>query len=155
MATITGTSGRDILRGTSLEDVISGYGGNDTIIAWGSRDRIYGGAGNDDIEAGYGNDYVRGGPGHDDIEGDDGNDWLYGGGGADVFEFDEDDGYDNIRDWQDGQDRIDLDDFDLSLSQVLRAARQVGDNVKFYLEETTIVVHNADRADFSGADFIL
>ena len=57
--TITGTSGRDVLRGTSRRDVICGLG----------ADRIAGGGGDDVIEGGTGNDRVDGGPGRDTVRG--------------------------------------------------------------------------------------
>ena len=173
MATIRGNNGNNELEGTSLADVIRGYGGrdeiegrggndrayggdgNDEIDGDGGNDRLYGNTGNDEIDGGSGDDYLYGGGGRDHIDGGRGNDSLYGNGGADVFEFEPGDGYDHVRDWQDGVDRLDLEDFNLTLSQARSSARQVGDDVKFYLDGTTVVVHDAERADFSGADFIL
>lgn len=66
VATIVGTSGDDVLRGTPRGDVIVAGAGND---------RIYGMGGNDLICAGPGADFVDGGGGVDSV---------FGGGGADV-----------------------------------------------------------------------
>ena len=49
MATITGTSGSDILNGTSGDDTISGLGGNDTIYMSAGEDAINGGSGFDTL----------------------------------------------------------------------------------------------------------
>ena len=57
-ATIVGTSGHDVIHGTSHADVI---------VAKGGRDTIYGGGGNDIICAGGGDDTVYGGRGSDDV----------------------------------------------------------------------------------------
>jgi Ca2+-binding RTX toxin-like protein len=59
--TITGTSGRDVLRGTDGPDVIAGRAGHDLIIGGGGIDRICGGAGNDKLDGGPGSDHLDGG----------------------------------------------------------------------------------------------
>ncbi|MDQ0422384.1 Ca2+-binding RTX toxin-like protein [Peteryoungia aggregata LMG 23059] len=90
----TGTSGADILKGGTRDDVIYGYGGADKIWAGAGDDRIVGGTGadtlrgedgDDTIWAGAGNDKVVGGAGADTITGDDGQDTVYGGDGNDVI----------------------------------------------------------------------
>lgn len=85
-ATIVGTPGPDILRGTTRSDVIVGLGGND---------RIYGGKGNDLICGGFGVDVLSGGDGSDSliagapsapVQPRDGwADVLIGGAGSDVL----------------------------------------------------------------------
>ena len=47
MATINGTSNRDILHGTNANDIINGYAGNDTLIGELGTDIVNGGLGND------------------------------------------------------------------------------------------------------------
>ena len=84
-ATIVGTSGRDILKGTRRADVIVAKGGNDTIVGRGGNDLICSGAGADDIRAGGGRDKVSGGSGKDAIAGGYGLDLLLGQGAADVI----------------------------------------------------------------------
>ena len=82
-ATIVGTGGEDVLRGTKLPDVIVGLGGNDTITGASGNDTICAGPGNDIISAGNGHDFVDGGSGNDTILGGFGNDFLRGGLGHD------------------------------------------------------------------------
>jgi Ca2+-binding RTX toxin-like protein len=85
MATITGTSGADILNGTASADTISGLGGNDTLNGKAGNDTIKGGAGLDKIWGDLGNDTLYGDAGDDQMWGGDGNDVMYGGIGNDVM----------------------------------------------------------------------
>jgi uncharacterized repeat protein (TIGR01451 family) len=72
--TVTGTSGRDVLRGTPDRDVICGLGGND---------RLLGKGGSDVLKAGSGADLLRGGKGNDHLIGHGGEDRFSGGAGRD------------------------------------------------------------------------
>ena len=174
MATIVGNNGSNELFGTRFADLIRGLGGDDEIEARGGNDRVYGGAGNDEIDGdagndslygdggndeidgGDGNDVLFGGTGHDELDGGTGNDVLTGGAGRDIFEFDRGDrGTDRITDWTDGQDRIDLDDFDYILNQALSRGDQVGNNVRFDFAGSIVIVEDAQLSNFAGADFIL
>ena len=112
--TLTGTPGRDRLRGGAGDDTIIGLGGNDTLIGLGGNDRILGNGskdklngnqGNDDLLGGAGNDTLRGGGGNDILRGDRGVDILIGGNGRDRFIL-EAGGKDIIRDFKDKQDRL-------------------------------------------------
>jgi Ca2+-binding RTX toxin-like protein len=76
--TIVGTSGNDVLTGTSARDVICGGGGSDTIYGMGGDDVLCGGPGADTI---------YGGAGDDALEGDSGADYLDGGSGGDTAVF--------------------------------------------------------------------
>jgi Ca2+-binding RTX toxin-like protein len=76
VATITGTSGADILNGTTSADTINGLGGNDS---------LNGKAGNDTIKGGTGLDKVWGEAGNDQLWGDDGDDQVWGGTGNDIM----------------------------------------------------------------------
>ena len=91
-ATIVGTAGDDVLRGTSGKDIIAGLAGDDLIYGLGGgdilcggpgRDRIYGQAGKDIIIGAGSTDRLYGGPGDDIIEGDAGSDRMWGGRGND------------------------------------------------------------------------
>jgi Ca2+-binding RTX toxin-like protein len=175
MATITGTNGRNELGGSRLADLIRGLGGNDELEGRGGNDTIDGGrgndeidgddgndrlignAGNDDIDGGSGHDLLWGGGGRDHLDGGSGNDRLWGGLGSDVFEFERHDGADRIEDFQDGIDRIDLDDFDFtSAARALSYADQVGNHVVFaFGAGDRLTVMNTDLAELSGADLIL
>jgi Tol biopolymer transport system component len=96
-ATLIGTPGPDVLKGTKRKDVVIALGGNDRIDTYTQGDVICGGAGRDTIDAGDNGeggsfDLVRGGPGADKITlgpelgkafGDGGNDVLLGSKGGD------------------------------------------------------------------------
>jgi Ca2+-binding RTX toxin-like protein len=69
-ATIVGTPGDDVLRGTKFQDWIVGLGGNDILIGKGGEDSLCGGSGDD---------VLRGKAGPDRLRGGDGDDRLYGG----------------------------------------------------------------------------
>lgn len=83
-ATIEGTPGDDVLRGTHGHDVIAGVSGDDAIFGLGGDDYICGGEGDDQIEAAGGDDFVFGGAGHDQVLAGSGDDYAYGGPGDDV-----------------------------------------------------------------------
>ena len=79
-----GTTGADVLQGTTSDDSpIAGLGGNDTVYGGDGDDVLYGDDGpprNDD-----GNDQVYGGPGDDRLSDNGGADLLNGGGGNDTI----------------------------------------------------------------------
>lgn len=76
VATVVGTDGDDLLRGTAGTDVISGLGGNDVLLGLDGDDVICGGAGNDVINGNDGDDRLFGGPGTDLVNGNDGDDVI-------------------------------------------------------------------------------
>lgn len=115
---IEGDARNNRLRGTSEADRILGFGGNDILIGQGGNDTLNGGTGNDDLKGqqgndvlkgGVGQDILRGGVGADTLIGGAGRDTLIGGAGADIFVIGERFGLEEIRDFQDGIDRIRLD----------------------------------------------
>jgi peptidoglycan/xylan/chitin deacetylase (PgdA/CDA1 family) len=81
--TITGTSGRDVLRGTPGNDVICGRQGDDIIFGGGGRDVLRGGRGRDILYGQDGADTLLAGPGAgDELHGERGNDYLDARDGA-------------------------------------------------------------------------
>jgi Ca2+-binding RTX toxin-like protein len=91
-ATIIGTPGNDVQRGTRRQDVMIGLEGNDSLSGLAGNDVICGGSGNDVLGGGKGddallgqrgNDKLKGGPGQDKLKGGPGKDKLNGGGGKD------------------------------------------------------------------------
>jgi uncharacterized delta-60 repeat protein len=82
-ATVIGTAGRDLLKGTKKADVIAGLGGNDTINGLAGNDIVCGGAGADRLTGGAGADRLLGDAGADILTGGAGADTLTGGLGAD------------------------------------------------------------------------
>jgi Ca2+-binding RTX toxin-like protein len=82
-ATIVGTSGNDVRKGTSGKDVIVGLGGNDRLSGLAGNDLICGRAGKDTLKGGKGNDKLYGKAGKDTLKGGPGKDKLEGGPGKD------------------------------------------------------------------------
>ena len=53
------------------------------------------------------------------LRGEDGQDYLVGGYGADIFKFITlDSGIDRVEDYEDGQDRLNVKDWDVSFNQL-------------------------------------
>jgi Ca2+-binding RTX toxin-like protein len=98
--TKTGGAGADRLTGGLGADQLRGLSGNDTLIASAGNDRLSGDAGND---------VLYGGTGRDVIDGGSGRDTLFGGSGVDVFVFQQGDGIDSLRDFQNGVDRLQVE----------------------------------------------
>lgn len=78
-ATIVGTRGDDIIRGTSRGDVIVAGPGNDVVHGGGGRDQICGGDGADVLYGDVHPDLLQGGRGPDRVYGGEGHDILYDG----------------------------------------------------------------------------
>jgi RTX calcium-binding nonapeptide repeat (4 copies) len=83
IATVLGTSGRDVLRGGRGPDVIATGAGRDVVRGGRGADRICAGAGRDVIRGGRGPDTLVGGPGADRIRGGAGRDHCPGAGARD------------------------------------------------------------------------
>lgn len=85
MATIRGTSRRDVLRDGSASNTLLGFAGNDDLYGNGGNDTLRGGTGKDKLVGGKGNDKLFGDSGNDTLDGGVGNDTLDGGIGDDVM----------------------------------------------------------------------
>jgi sugar lactone lactonase YvrE len=84
-ATVTGTTGKDVLRGSRFADIIATLGGKDTVNGLQGKDIICGGGGRDVLRGGAGNDRLIGGKGNDRLLGGKGKrDRVKGGAGRDV-----------------------------------------------------------------------
>jgi Ca2+-binding RTX toxin-like protein len=120
---IVGTSGDDVLNGTSGADFVYGGSGDDQIrlyegddigsggtgndIVWGDEDKdlVVGGLGDDKLFGGSADDMVSGDDGNDELDGDAGDDILsggrgddtiFGGSGTDTIKFSRGDGRDTV-----------------------------------------------------------
>ena len=86
---IVGTEGNDVLKGTSLADVLLGLGGDDILTAvqqYFSGDTLEGGTGDDVLVGSYQGDTLDGGPGSDVLRAGAGPDLLVGGPGRDTLQ---------------------------------------------------------------------
>jgi Ca2+-binding RTX toxin-like protein len=174
---INGGKGADSLSGEGGNDKIVGGGGGDSLQGGGGRDKLIGGAGVDTLVGGAGGDTLKGGGGddllrgglhtdillggggNDRLEGGLGSDRLTGGAGADVFVFTNfaGEGIDTITDYNDAQDRIDLQDFNFSaFADVLALTTQVGANLEInFGGGDKLIIENFLLADFNSVDVIL
>ncbi|MFC7454338.1 beta strand repeat-containing protein, partial [Insolitispirillum peregrinum] len=90
-ATVSGTSGMDVIVGYAGGQTIYGGLDEDVIFGGSGDDEIYGGsvtnigADEDNLHGGAGNDTLYGGMASDELFGDEGDDTLYGNGGSDTL----------------------------------------------------------------------
>ncbi|MEM9447678.1 MAG: Calx-beta domain-containing protein [Cyanobacteria bacterium P01_E01_bin.6] len=105
---LIGDSGNDNLRGNGGDDRLIGGGGNDSLTGNGGDDRLIGQSGDDLLNGGNGNDRLKGGAGSDELIGGRGDDILIGGSDSDIFVLRNRQGTDLIRDFNIGEDFIQL-----------------------------------------------
>lgn len=102
---IRGTNGDDNLKGTKHRDKIKGLDGNDVLKGKGGNDKLYGGPGDDVLIGGGGKDF---------------QDKLWGGPGADTFVYrNKKHGFDTIKDFETGIDKIDLSAFNMTQEDLI------------------------------------
>ena len=106
--TLHGGAYGNFLQGGQGDDVVYGGSGWDTVRGGQGNDRVFGNTGRDWVYGNDGDDFVSGGNGRDVISGGTGNDTLEGGAGDDRFKFGTDAGDDNIIDFEDGSDLLDI-----------------------------------------------
>ncbi|MBT9314083.1 cadherin domain-containing protein [Leptothoe spongobia] len=107
---LLGGSGNDTLLGERGNDILGGGSGNDLLDGGANNDGLFGGFGDDTILGGAGNDQIFGGFGDDTIDGGLGNDNIFTGLGQNIVILRPGDGFDRIRDFLPGQDKIQLED---------------------------------------------
>ena len=122
----TGTDEGEKLTGTSGADIIDGKGGNDRIIGKGGSDII--------------------------IDGD-GADILIGDGGRDVFQFVEDGRFDEIRDYDQGYDKIDLSAFDNVFGLSDLRFMEFSSGLMIYVNDDVIFLRAEGDETYRAADF--
>ena len=127
---LTGSRLPDYLLGSSEGNVLNGGGGVDRLEARGGDDTLIGGTQNDNLK---------------------------GGDGADVFVLNLGDGADLIADWQDGFDRIDLSDFQLSFGDIQAASTALPIGALFIDlgSGDSFQINNFAMADFDIGDVIV
>ncbi|MFD2813520.1 M10 family metallopeptidase C-terminal domain-containing protein [Paracoccus aerius] len=101
-----------------------------------------------------GNDFLSGGEGNDVLNGGTGNDTLIGGEGSDRFVFNG--GTDRIRDFENGDDEIDLSSFAgfNSFASIRAAASQSGSDVIIKAGAHRLVIEDTRLNQLDGDDFI-
>ncbi len=143
------TAYRGHAAGDTIVDIenLEGSSYADRLLGDNAANSLRGRAGNDTLEGRAGDDILDGGPGAD---------LLKGGRGTDTFVFRFDDGNDIISDFTDGQDRIDLSEFELSGFAALDISTSpAGVMIDLSAEGGgTILLENFDMSDLDAGDFL-
>ncbi|WP_032520576.1 M10 family metallopeptidase C-terminal domain-containing protein, partial [Prochlorococcus marinus] len=117
-------------------------------------DYLRGGDDGDELYGESGDDLLKGEDGDDILVGGLGKDDLYGGSGNDVFRLTAGSGYDRIRDFEKGEDKIDKADFVVRELGIFNS----GKNIKVYTNENKsdllAIIYNHNLDDGSISDFI-
>lgn len=149
---INGLGGKDTIFGSSGNDTLIGSSGADKLIGQAGHDKIQGGGGNDILNGGGGRDILKAGQGRDKLLAGAGRDTLEGGGGADQFIFGAENGFNLIRDFQNGADKIKIKGGASTFDQ-LRISEVQGDAiVKF--GKTTLQLDGMRARQLDASDFI-
>ena len=140
---VLGLSGKDTLTGASRADLLDGGLGDDTLAGLGGNDVLMGQHGRDSLDGGAGDDRLIGGGGQDS---------LTGGAGADQFVFRDAWGADQVMDFQNGLDRLDLtflreiNGGAASLADLLVSSGKAGATIRLDLDGD----RKADQLDLDG-----
>ena len=158
---IEGHHGRDVLQGGGAADRLYGRGGDDVLFGRAGADRIkgasgddklVGGAGDDRLVGGAGKDKLVGGAGDDRLVGGAGDDKLVGGAGADVFVFSRGGGRDKVRDFENGEDTIQIDFGAERFSDL--SIEDSGSDVTIRFADATVVLKNEFFSGIDASDFL-
>lgn len=157
---INGLTGDDAIDATGMATSITlvGSSGNDLLTGGLVGDVFYGGTGDDTLLGNSGDDVMIGSFGADVMNGGADNDFLLGGADADTFVFTNGFGQDIVKDYIDGEDRIDFSGHsgvnaisDLTFSQNgvnTLVTLSAGGPDQFILVDTTASLLEASDFDF-------
>ncbi|MEO1208126.1 MAG: peptidylprolyl isomerase [Cyanobacteria bacterium J06638_20] len=143
--------GNDLLRGNDGNDTLNGGAGNDRFLGGAGRDRLNGQGGNDNLRGGGDRDILSGGSGNDRLAGELGNDVIITGAGRDIIRIRRGQGFDRVRDFTDGSDRIALSG--IQFEQL--TLRQSGNNVLITNgNERLLLLQGVNVDQITQSDFI-
>lgn len=166
---VFGGAASDVLYGGANDDELRGNRGTDTVNGGTGEDDVRGGGGGDVLNGDEGDDFMIGGGGSDTIDGGAGDDVLFGGFGSgdldgqrDTFVFADSGsgagGFDRIRDFEDGIDRIDLSAFGFSdfTTDVQALASTSGSAMRINFGGGDVIyIDNFSIGDFDASDVLL
>jgi Ca2+-binding RTX toxin-like protein len=149
----------DTMFGDGGDDIMRGNLGLDVMLGGAGSDRMFGGGGVDVLNGGSGNDYLFGENGNDTLNGGAGNDSMTGGAGADVFVFEAQAAanYDKVKDFTNGDDKLDLSSFGFgSFADVQALTTDAGWALKLNFGGGNLLyLEGFALADFDVSDVIL
>ena len=152
--TYRGSDGADHVLGGSDDDHLTGYAGDDTLLGDAGFDTLIGNSGHDRLDGGGRNDRLIGGKG---------DDTMTGGGGSDTFVIRRvGNGDDEVTDFQNGLDRVDISALGVqnfnALKNTFNALSQTTDGVVVDLAAAggsgSILLVGMTLADTEASDFI-
>jgi|GEM_PF-2520751 len=148
---LLGAGGDDLMRGNLGNDTLNGGAGNDRQFGGAGNDRLNGQGGDDNLRGGGDRDVLSGGAGNDRLAGEAGNDVILTGVGNDVIFIQPGQGFDRVRDFEDGSDRLELGS--LSFNQLV--IQQSGANTLIsFGEERLLLLQGINPAQITEADFV-
>jgi len=149
----------DTLNGDAGNDVLRGNRGNDVLNGGDASDRMYGGGNNDTLNGDAGVDYLYGENGNDILNGGAGNDSMTGGAGADIFVFEAmaTTNSDRVKDFTNGDDKLDLSSFGFgTFADVQAVSFDLGWALKLNFGGSNVLyLEGFALADFDASDVIL
>ena len=159
---LKGKSGNDKLYGGAGKDKLYGKSGNDYLKGGLNKDELYGGSGKDKLYGEEGDDNLNGGKSADKLYGGEDNDilWggkgkndLYGGSGNDIFKLTAGKGYDRIRDFKKGEDKVDISNFALEFIKII----DTGKHTKVYSgsKDLLAIIYNEDNIFLSDNTYLI
>lgn len=151
---IDGGSGDDVLNGNDGDDRLNGGSGDDVLVAGDGDDELTGGSGDDRLAGGDGDDRLSGGSGDDRLDGGEGDDVMTGGGGEDNFVFGS--GDDRVTDFDVDEDLIDLSGLGVTAQSFASRVviSQSGNDTLVRLDGQTMRLDAVSAADVQNASFI-
>jgi len=158
-----GGSGNDSVYGGTGADKIYGNTGDDTLygsgigVADAMTNKIYGGNGNDTIYGADGLDYLYGDANNDTITGGKGDDRIWGGTGSDTFVFNAGDGADQIKDFENGLDQLDLTSWGIAnFNDLLALTTGYANSLSLgFADGSSILVAGLNLGTFDATDVLL
>ena len=160
---VSGGNGNDVLRGGEEANELDGGADNDRLQGYGGDDTLRGDSGFDTLSGNAGNDFLDGGGRNDQLNGGKGDDTMTGGGGSDTFIIRRvGNGDDEVTDFQNGLDRVDISALGVqnfnALKNSFNALSQTTDGVLVDLEAAggsgSILLKGVTVADMDASDFI-
>jgi phospholipase/lecithinase/hemolysin len=150
-----GDAGDDILIGDAGDDQIRGGQGDDYLVGGEGADKIWGNDGKDILNGGAGADELLGGLGSDRLDGGADNDQLTGGRGDDEFVYRSGSSADEITDFVQGSDKIDLTSFGFTTFGTFTASVTLTGDLIDFGSGNTLQLLRTDVSTLSASDFIL
>ena len=133
---LIGSQHNDVLVGNWDDNIIGGRDGHDIIYSYG------------------GVNFLSGGDGNDKLYGGEGADTLYGGNGSDIFVLSYDYTEDVVKDFEDGVDKIGLDD-DITFESLSISNADGHTSIADKYDGTIyMVLENITASDITADDFI-